>query len=165
MIKLDTFYLEKLDIAEKHYGLIEGMSLDKKVKAYIDRDFFVWLGKHQAISDDKIEVGKMYAVIKDGREIGVVGSSGDLEDGILNVVCAIKKNVRDRGYGTKLLEEVTFYYLENIKGIKGIKLVIDQSNKASRGIAINNGFVKIDGVNEVGLEEWYYSKSRIRERK
>ena len=156
MIKINDFYLEKLDIYGKHYGLIQGMSLDDKIRAYIDRDFFVWLENHQAVSDEKIEVGKMYAIIKEGIELGVIGSSGDLKDGILNVVYAIKKNMRNRGYGQKILEEVTFYYLENIKGIKGIKLEIDKSNKASKGVANNNSYIKTEGLNEKGLEEWYY---------
>lgn len=154
MINLKSFSLEKLDIYGKHYGLVQGMSLDEKIKAYIDRDFLVWLEKHQAVLEDKIEVGKMYAIIKDGRELGVVGSSGKLDNGILKVIYAVKKNVRGRGYGQNILEEVTDYYLDNIDGIKGIKLVIDQSNKASKGVARNNNYMKSDSDN--GLEEWYY---------
>jgi RimJ/RimL family protein N-acetyltransferase len=162
MIKLETLYLEKLEINGKHYGLVESMSLDKKIKMYIARDFLVWLEQHQAILDNEIEVGKMYAVIKDGREIGIVGSTGNMEDGILNVIYAIKKDARDRGNGYKLLKEITTYYLNNIDGIKDIKLVIDKSNKASYKLAEKEGYVKYK-ENESGLEEWYYRKRKIKE--
>ena len=155
MIELKSFKLEKLDIEGKHYGLIQGMAMDNKIKLYIARDFIKWLGEHQAISEDKIEVGKMYAIIEEEREIGVVGSLNLTDDGILNVIYAIKKNVRDKGYGKKILEEVTSYYLENIKGIRGIKLTIDSSNKGSKRVALANGYVN-KGIEDSGLENWYY---------
>ena len=117
MIKLTSFNLEKIQLEGKHYGLVQNMSLDNKVKLYIEKDFFDWLKKYQAISDDEIEIGKMYAIEKDKKEYGVIGSKGINEDGYLELVYAIKKNMRDRGYGTKVLEEITPYLLEQVKNI------------------------------------------------
>ena len=154
MIQLKSLSLEKLDI-NKHFGLIQGMSLDNKIKAYIAKDFIKWLEEYQANNSDNIEVGKIYVIIDGNREIGIVGSTS-FEDGILNVVYAIKRNVRDRGYGYKILKEITNHYLTNIEGIKGIKLEIDKGNKASIGVAKKNEYIKSNDINDKGLEEWYY---------
>lgn len=157
MIIIGDFCLEKLDINSKHSALISGMAEDKKIKDYIDNKFKDWLSKYESDSEEKIEPCKMYVIreIETAREIGVVGSTS-FEDGILNVVYAIKRNVRGRGYGFRVLEEITMYYLENIKGIKSIKLEIHESNKASRGCANRISYVKSEDSNEKGLEEWYY---------
>lgn len=156
MIKLTSFNLEKIQLEGKHYGLVQNMSIDNKIKLYIEKDFFDWLKKHQASSNDQIDVGKMYVVSKDGREYGIVGSEGINEDGYLDVVYAIKKNMRDRGYGTKVLEEITPYLLEHVKDIKGIHLRIDESNKGSKGIAMKNGYIEKTEEKENGVESWYY---------
>lgn len=165
MIKLDTYCLEKLDIYGRHYSLLQGMSMDKKIQLYIARDFLKYLSEYQAVSDDKIEVGKMYAFIKGDREIGIVGSTKMDSEGILDVIYAIKKSERGKGHGANILNEITNYYLNNINGIKGIKLVIDEVNKESIGTAKLNGYEKV-GINlEGNVGEWYYSKdveSRLR---
>ena len=157
MIKLDTYCLEKLDIYGEHYGLLQGMSVDKKIQLYIARDFLEYLSEYQAVSDDKIEVGKMYAFTKNSREIGIVGST-KMEDGILDVIYAIKRSERGKGHGANILNEITDYYLNNIEGIKGIKLVIDEVNKESKGTAKLNGYKLINVNSENNVGEWYYSK-------
>ena len=157
MIKLDTYELEKLDIEGKHYGLLQGMSMDKKIQLYIARDFLKYLSGYQAISEDVIEVGKMYTFTKNGREIGIVGST-KMDDGILDVIYAIKKSERGKGHGANILNEITNYYLNNIEGIKGIKLFIDEVNKESIGTAKLNGYEKVSVNSEGNVGEWYYNK-------
>ena len=157
MIRLDTYELEKLDIEGKHYGLLQGMSIDKKIQLYIARDFLKYLSEYQAVSDEIVEVGKMYAFTKNGREIGIVGST-KMEDGILDVIYAIKRSERGKGHGANILKEITNYYLNNIEGIKGIKLVIDEVNKESIGTAKLNGYELINVNSENNVGEWYYSK-------
>lgn len=157
MIKLDTYELEKLDIEGKHYCLLQGMSMDKKIQLYIARDFLKYLSGYQAISEDVIEVGKMYTFTKNGREIGIVGST-KMDDGILDVIYAIKKSERGKGHGANILNEITNYYLNNIEGIKGIKLFIDEGNKESIGTAKLNGYEKVSVNSEGNVGEWYYNK-------
>lgn len=157
MIKLETYCLEKLDIYGDHYGLLQGMSIDKKIQLYIARDFLKYLSQYQATNDEKIEVGKMYAFTNNGREIGIVGST-KMDDGILDVVYAIKRSERCKGHGANILNEITKYYLNNIEEIKGIKLVIDEVNKESIGTAKLNGYEKISINSQGNVGEWYYSK-------
>ena len=154
MIQLNSLSLEKLDF-NKHFGLIQGMSLDNKIKSYIAKDFIKWLEDYQTNNSDNIEVGKIYVIMDGNREVGIVGSTS-FEDGILNVVYAVKRNLRDRGYGYRILKEITNYYLSNIEGIKGIKLEIDKGNKASIGVAKKSEYIKSNDINDKGLEEWYY---------
>ena len=158
MIKLDTYSLENIDMYGEHYGLLQGMSVDKKIQLYIARNFLEYLSQYQAIDDEKIEVGKIYAFTKNGREIGIVGST-KMNDGVLDVVYAIKRSERGRGHGANILKEITNYYLNNVEGIKGIKLSIDEVNKESRGTAKLNGYEKISVNNEGNVGEWYYPKN------
>ena len=61
MIHLRTLNLEKVSEIE-HYDLIRNLERDSKVQQYISKDFPRWLSKHQAESEDKIEIGKSYVI-------------------------------------------------------------------------------------------------------
>lgn len=154
MIHLRTLNLQKIDEIE-HYMLIHSLARDSKVMCYIAKDFSSWLKKQQSSSDDKIEVGKSYVVEKEGKYIGIVGSLHFSSTGILEVWYTIKKSLRGRGYGEKLLGEITPYLIEHVDGLNDIQLRIDKSNKASQKVAIQNGYVK--DVDEcVGDIDTYY---------
>ena len=91
MIHLRTLNLEKVSEIE-HYDLIRNLERDSKVQQYISKDLPRWLSKHQAESEDKIEIGKSYVIEKDNHYIGIVGSLSFSNEGILEVWYAIKKN-------------------------------------------------------------------------
>ena len=155
MIHLRTMNLEKIDKI-KHYGLLMNLERDSKVQGYISRNFISWLDKHQAISDDKIEVGKSYVVCKDNCYIGIVGSLSFSNDGILEVWYTIKKNLRGRGYGEKILAEITPYLIEHVDGLNDIVLKIDTNNNASKKVAERNGYVLEEYDKELDLDIYRY---------
>lgn len=140
MIHLRTFNLQKIQEIE-HYTLIQSLGRDKDVTTYIARDFPTWIKKQQSVSEDKIEVGKSYVVEREGKYVGIVGSLEFSNDGILEVWYTIRKNLRGRGYGEKVLAEITPYLIEHVDGLKDIELKIDQANKGSQKVAIRNGYV------------------------
>lgn len=155
MIHLRTFNLEKINEIE-HYVLLESLSRDKGVTNYVSRNFLEWVKKQESVGDEKVEVGKSYVIEKEGRYIGVIGSLNFSNDGILEVWYAIKKNLRGKGYGEKILGEITPHLIEHIDGLNDIKLKIDVTNKGSKKVAERNGYVKVASETIDGVESWYY---------
>lgn len=151
MVKLRTFELKKVDI-KRDFGLINNLSKNRGVCDYISRDFYGFIMEHLANRDDVIEPGGSYVVYKDGIDIGIIGSKLLSDDGILELWCAIKSDLRNKSYGSKLLWEITIYLIENIKGLEDIELKINKQNFPSIQVALNNGFVyrnedKTNGLN------------------
>ena len=136
MIKLRNFNLEKIDKI-KHYNLLMRLNRDKSINNYISHNFISFLDKHAAESDDKMEIGKSYVVNKDKKNIGVVGTLNMSSTGVVEVWYSIDKDLRGKGYGEKVLAQVTPYLIENIKGLNDIELKIDKNNKTTAKIIKN----------------------------
>lgn len=155
MIHLRTLNLEKVSEIE-HYDLIRNLERDSKVQQYISKDLSRWLSKHQAASEDKIEIGKSYVIEKDNHYIGIVGSLSFSNEGILEVWYAIKKNFREKGYGEKILAEITPYLIEHVQGLNDIELKIDKNNKASKKVAERNGYLLEESDKDLGIDIYHY---------
>ncbi len=155
MIKLRNFNLEKIDKI-KHYSLLMKLNRDKNINKYISHNFISFLDKHEAESDDKMEIGKAYVVNKDKKNIGVVGTLDMSSTGVVEVWYSIDKDLREKGYGEKVLAQVTPYLIENIKGLNDIELKIDKNNKASKKVALRNGYILDDEDKELGIDIYHY---------
>lgn len=155
MIHLRTLNLEKVSEI-KHYDLIRNLERDSKVQQYISKDLPRWLSKHQAESEDKIEIGKSYVIEKDNHYIGIVGSLSFSNEGILEVWYAIKKKFREKGYGEKVLAEITPYLIEHVQGLNDIELKIDKNNKASKKVAERNGYLLEESDKDLGIDIYHY---------
>lgn len=155
MIKLRNFNLEKIDKI-KHYSLLMKLNRDKNINKYISHNFISFLDKHEAESDDKMEIGKAYVVNKDKKNIGVVGTLDMSSTGVVEVWYSIDKDLRGKGYGEKVLAQVTPYLIENIKGLNDIELKIDKNNKASKKVAERNGYILDDENKELGIDIYHY---------
>lgn len=155
MIHLRTLNLEKVSEIE-HYDLIRNLERDSKVQQYISKDLSRWLSKHQAESEDKIEIGKSYVIEKDNHYIGIVGSLSFSNEGILEVWYAIKKNFREKGYGEKILAEITPYLIEHVQGLNDIELKIDKNNKASKKVAERNGYLLEESDKDLEIDIYHY---------
>ena len=90
MIKLRNFNLEKIDKI-KHYSLLMKLNRDKNINKYISHNFISFLDKHEAKSDDKMEIGKAYVVNKDKKNIGVVGTLDMSSTGVVEVWYSVDK--------------------------------------------------------------------------
>lgn len=155
MIHLRTLNLEKVSEIE-HYDLIKNLERDSKVQQYISKNLSRWLSKHQAESEDKIEIGKSYVIEKDNHYIGIVGSLSFSNEGILEVWYAIKENFRAKGYGEKILAEITPYLIEHVQGLNDIELKIDKNNKASKKVAERNGYLLEKSDKDLGIDIYHY---------
>ena len=155
MIKLRNFNLEKIDKI-KHYSLLMSLDRDGSINKYISNNFISFLDKHVSESDDKMEIGKAYVVNIDKKNIGVVGTLDMSSTGVVEVWYSIDKDLREKGYGEKVLAQVTPYLIENIKGLNDIKLKIDKNNKASKKVALRNGYILDDEDKELGIDIYHY---------
>ena len=132
------------------------LNRDKNINKYISHNFISFLDKHEAKSDDKMEIGKAYVVNKDKKNIGVVGTLDMSSTGVVEVWYSIDKDLRGKGYGEKVLAQVTPYLIENIKGLNDIELKIDKNNKASKKVAERNGYILDDENKELGIDIYHY---------
>ena len=132
------------------------LNRDKNINKYISHNFISFLDKHEAKSDDKMEIGKAYVVNKDKKNIGVVGTLDMSITGVVEVWYSIDKDLRGKGYGEKVLAQVTPYLIENIKGLNDIELKIDKNNKASKKVALRNGYILDDEDKELGIDIYHY---------
>ena len=155
MINLRTINLEKVDKI-KHYNLIMKLNRDKGVNDYISHDFISFLDKYAAETDDKMEIGKCYVVNKDKKNIGVVGTLDMSSTGVVEVWYSIDKDLRGKGYGEKVLAQVTPYLIENIKGLNDIELRINKNNKASKKVAEKNGYDLYYEDKDFGIDIYHY---------
>ena len=132
------------------------LNRDKNINKYISHNFISFLDKHEAKSDDKMEIGKAYVVNKDKKNIGVVGTLDMSSTGVVEVWYSVDKDLRGKGYGEKVLAQVTPYLIENIKGLNDIELKIDKNNKASKKVALRNGYILDDEDKELGIDIYHY---------
>lgn len=165
MIKLKTFELEKIDLT-KHYNLINNLSKDTNICNYISKNFYNFVKKRIPLQDNIIEPGKAYVITKDNIDIGIIGSSELSSDGILELWCAIRKDLQNKSYGSKLLWEITIYLIENIKGLEDIELKINNQNFNSIHVATSNGYVyrTTNTTNEISTYRYFNEESTKRKR-
>lgn len=68
--------------------------------------------------------------------------------GNLNIQCAVSPEFRNQKLGSKILEEISNYILDNMEEVKKLRGVIERSNYASKAMACKVGFVEESRDNE-----------------
>ena len=128
----------------------------KKYLAVVDGRFEQSKGilEDYLYKDERNNISKV--VNKDKKNIGVVGTLDMSSTGVVEVWYSIDKDLRGKGYGEKVLAQVTPYLIENIKGLNDIELKIDKNNKASKKVALRNGYILDDEDKELGIDIYHY---------
>lgn len=147
-IYLRNFILEKFDLNnEKHLELIKKFDSDKTVKKYIfpnDESFYDLV---TSISNSNTIFNSFYVIYYEDRIIGYVEIE-NMKDTYLN--CALLKEERTKGIGTKFLNEIALYLLLNYKDkVDSVNAMIESSNKASINATKKSGFTFIESDNEL----------------
>ena len=155
-IKAETLYE---DLRDK-YGIsvlidmIDHNIFDKKYKTTDEETKYV----DNQISQMKSQYGDndetFLAAVK--QYLGVVGTLDMSSTGVVEVWYSIDKDLRGKGYGEKVLAQVTPYLIENIKGLNDIELKINKNNKASKKVALRNGYILDDEDKELGIDIYHY---------
>lgn len=155
-ISLRNFNLEALNLSDKeHYYVVNRLSMEPKVIRYISPDLKKFV-KEPAIKEEIVANGT-YVIRKNNDDdiIGVVGSKELDEHGILELWMALNPSECGHGNGTKILEEITPYLIEKIKGLNDIKLLIDKNNLPSKRNPIKAGY-KYISTDDKGVETYRY---------
>lgn len=143
MIKLRNLNLEPLRIGCRngHYTLVERLAEDERVSKFVSKRFSEWV--KPPISENQYEIGKAYVITNDNQEkIGMCGSTrGNISDGgLIDLWIAIDEGQRGKGYGERVVVQMTEYFLDTIPKLNNITLVINKDNKTSNKIAMLSGY-------------------------
>ena len=149
MIKFRRFNLELYD-KSKHYVLMKNLSRDEDVCRYVTKDLERWLDE----MPEKKEKFVSYAIVRDNKYVGMVGTIDITRDDNVELWCAIKKEERHKKNASEILGELSGYFG---KDFSGIKLKINRSNIHSIKSALKNGFVLIDSDSRNKIDTYYYS--------
>lgn len=143
MIKLRNLNLEPLrtDFKSGHYSLVRRLSEDKGVYEFVSKRFSEWI--KPPVSENQYEIGKAYVVTNSNQEkIGMCGSTrGSISDGgLIDLWVAIDEGQRGKGYGEKVVVQMTEFFLDTIPKLDNITLAINKNNVASNKMAILSGY-------------------------
>ena len=122
------------------------MSLDRdgSINKYISNNFISFLDKHEAESDDKMEIGKAYVVNKDKKNIGTINYCSSKDK--TSVVAGTELNPdEEKSY----VIEVNKKYLADKKTVKDIKYISILSDNPNCTTGYSLDFVG-QTVDEIG---------------
>ena len=138
-IKLRTLSIMTCDFnKKKHYRFIKDMKEDQLIRKFVPNE----IEKELSLSkeDRQIEIGSSYIVVEDKKLIGYIRFKELNESGILTLNYGVHPDLRRKGYGTKILKEVSDYTFKSIDNVDEIKLYIRSINKGSIKCALNANF-------------------------
>ena len=136
--KIGNFDLVSYDpINSEHFNLKLELRNDPNFKKYFGEFFLKNIDDIFAPSND-LEVGKAYVVLEKNQVIGMIRIFSCHSAGYMEIQYAIRPILRNQGYGSKVLKELTQYFLDN--EMVCISLDIDKNNVASIKCALNNGY-------------------------
>ena len=139
-LKLKTLTITDYDaLDENKVKLSYELSTDPLVERYVFPDVDRWFRNTGKV--DKMQTGDTL-MVKDSESDELVGffKFHTFFDSSMSMDYGISPRFRNKGYGTKILLEVSDYFLDN--GITDIVLCIDMKNEASRKCALKAGFVQ-----------------------
>lgn len=143
-IKLDSLVVTNYDSKDlDKVKFVREIGEDKNIRRYVSPNIEEVLMRPNYTGD--IENAVAYIVKDQDKCVGFVKPSifFDTEVGL---DYGVHPEYRKKGYGTKILLEVSDYFFK--KNFQSVVLCIDNSNKASINAALKAGFVK----NDVGFD-------------
>ena len=156
MIKLRNLYLDSLKFQSRngHYSLVRRLGEDNDVYNYISKRFTSFVQEPE--KEDDYDIGKSYVIYNQEHNlIGMCGSTKLDKNGIIDLWIAIDKTQRRKGYGEKITVQLTEYFLESIKDLKDIKLVINKNNHGSNKTAINSGYTLSETFDDKNIYRYF----------
>lgn len=142
-IKLNTLTITNYDSNNlKKVKFSEELDKDFLIKRYLYNSVSVVDVVKKSENISNLHLGYGY-LIKDGYNL--VGFIRPYREIIftLGIDYCVHPNFRFKGYGTKILTEVSDYFLENYKSVNNIKLSVASSNELCLKCASNAGFTLI----------------------
>ena len=141
-ITLPEFTLERVDFFdEQHIRYIEGLITDPEVKRFLPYfEHGLYISKNIGL------LNAHYVLVKEKQPIGYVFFSApfvESEQVNAEVRYIIDPNYRNRGLGTKAVQQSTDYILSQ-ENISNLRAFIDPENLSSLAVIQKAGFIETD---------------------
>lgn len=138
-IKLKTLNIMTYDMEKrKQFRFVSDMKNDPLIRDFVTAKIDHYL--IQSKDDEKINICSSY-IIAEGKElVGYVRFNEMDREGVLTLHYAVHPDFRKKGYGTKILVEVSDYAFGNINNASKVRLYIRNCNKGSIKCAENAMF-------------------------
>ena len=150
VLELETLVLKSYDNNNnKHTSYKNSLEYDEDFVKFFGH-FFIKNIDSIFVHSDTLEVNKAY-IIEDNEEvIGMIRIFRKTFNGVIELQYAVSREYRRIGYGTKILKEISDYFMLNNE-VNCIKLDINKNNIGSITCAKSLGYISDD--RETYLEE------------
>ena len=142
-IKLNSLSITSFDSND-----IKKIKFIKEMKEANELDHFLYNCIDELIKKSEttpnLHIGYGYIMKDEENLIGYFRPARRENRYILSIDYGVHPNFRHQGYGTKILIEVSNFFLNNFEDIHSIKLSIDSSNEYSLKCACKAGFTEIE---------------------
>lgn len=143
-IKLKTLSIITYDMSKrKNIRFVTELKEDQLMRKFVSDTIEKRL--ISSSSDDNIKIGSSYIVNEDKNPIGYIRFN-ELEENTLTLHYGVHPNNRKKGYGSKILLEVSNYVFQNMSDVSKIRLCIRSYNIGSRKCALNAGFIEHEDI-------------------
>ncbi len=141
-IKLNSLYICNYDPEDiTKFNFLKKIHEDELIRQYLGR--FVSTDIADSQNDERIILDHSYIISNEKDHVGFI-SIPELRDGELTLEYGVHPDFRHKGYGTKILREVSDYFFEERNFVESVGLCIDSENKYSQKAAFNAGFEQLN---------------------
>ena len=132
-IKLNSLYICNYDPDDiNKFNFLKTIHEDELIGHYLGR--YVCADIANSKDDKRIILDHSYIISNQRNLVGFI-SIPELREGILTLEYGVHPDFRHKGYGTKILKEVSDYFLEERNFVESVELCIDSENVYSRKAA------------------------------
>lgn len=140
----------------EHYKLVKQLENVEGIN-YVSKELsnFVKESKHS----DKVIPGNTYVIENNDNDlVGLLGFEELDRCGNLEIWTILNPYYRGKHYASMTLEQIVPYMIENVDGLKDIKLVIQKNNEKSKRVATSHGFNEVEKIDDKRV--YYYFRSK-----
>lgn len=121
---------------------------DESFRGYVTKKIDERLKESQNSLEGGLQFNSSYLIKYKDEFVGYIRLESLDWAGNLNIQCAVSPEFRNQKLGSKILEEISNYILENMEEVKKLRGVIEKNNYASKAMATKVGFIEENRDNE-----------------
>lgn len=160
MIRMNNLAItsyRKCDV--RKFRFAKELKNDRDIRKYLYKNIDESLVLSQDL--ESLECGESYIIAEKDKLIGYIRLADyDDTNNSLELHYAVHPSFRDKGYGKKILTEVSNYILEKYKNVSSIDLYISEFNIGSIRCAQEAGFKFIEKYESCEKTAFVYRKNR-----
>lgn len=149
VIKTENFEIYGYDPEDKDQRHLKYvLDNDESFRGYVTKKIDERLRETEITPKGGLQFNSSYLVKYKDEFVGYIRLEELDWAGNLNIQCAVSPEFRNQKLGSKILEEISNFILDNIKEVKKLRGIIERSNYASKAMASKVGFVEESRDNE-----------------